>query len=258
MTTELTVTPEVSEGALVPSFHAVAVNATEMQQSTEQIKDFLEAKVASLDLEVKELSDALAVAEKNKWATKTYRNQLKKTQARGLYYSKLLVAMNSGYTLVPNMQVDIFAIRTNRTAWPKWNGNTGTSNYSYSGASPSVPDEKEVVLPVGKGEYRSPTQMFHEQNRKTKEGDKELYHVTQYCDGYADIEFPFAAAHSVVMDATSHAMAMKIFDRIGIVPRTGGRLRGDPIILGQVVRKEGYSEKVASFLIAWHLDVRTL
>jgi hypothetical protein len=256
--TELATIPEVKEQALVPSFHAVAVNATEMQQSTEQIKGFLDAKVAALDLEVRELSDALAVAEKNKWATKTYRAQLKKAEYRQLYYSKLVTALDAGYTIVPNMDVDIFAIRTNRTSWPKWNGNSGTSHYSYSGASPSVPDEKEVVLPIGKGEYKSPTQMFHEVNRKTKEGDKELYHVTQYCDGYADIEFPFAAAHSVVMDATSHAMALKMFDRIGIVPQTGRKLRGDPIILGQIVRKEGYTEKVASFLIAWHLDVRTL
>jgi hypothetical protein len=258
MTTELAVTPEVSDGALVPSFHAVAVNATEMQQSTAQIKSFLERKVDLLNIEVHELTAALDVAVKNKWATKTYRAQLKKAEYRHLYYSKLVTALNAGFTIVPNMEVDIFAIRTNRTVWPKWNGNSGTSHYSYTGASPGVPDEKEVVLPVGKGEYRSPTQIFHETNRKTKDGDKDLYHVTQYCDGYADIEFPFAAAHSVVMDATSNAMAMRIFDRIGIVPQTGRRLRGDPIILGQIVRKEGYSEKVASFLIAWHLDFRTL
>lgn len=257
--TELAVTPEVQEEkAMVPSFHAVAVNATEMQQSTTQIRSFVETKVASLANEVSELSAALAVAVKNKWATNTYRSQLKKVEYRHMYYSKLVTALDAGYTLVPNMEVDIFAIRTNRTHWPKWKGNSGTSHYSYSSASPRVPDETEVVMPVGKGEYRSPTQMFHEQNRKTKEGDKDLYHVHQVCDGYADIEFPFAAAHSVVMDATSRAMAMRIFDRIGIVPQTGRKLRGDPIILGQIVRKEGYTTKIASFLLAWHLDVRTL
>lgn len=254
--TELAVT---SEEQLVPSFHAIAVNATEMQQSTTQIKAFLEGKVASLDVEVKELSDALDVAVKNKWAVKTYRSQLKKVESRRLYYSKLVSALHAGFTIVPNMDCDVFAIRTKKTVWPKWNGNSGTSHYSYSGASPRVPDEKEMVLAVGAGEYKSPIQAFHENQSKTEDdGGKELYHVRQVCDGYADIEFPFAAAHSVVMDATSRAMALKIFDRIGIVPQTGRRLRGDPIILGQIVRKEGYSEKVASFLIAWHLDVRTL
>lgn len=254
--TELAVVPE--ETALVPSFHAVAVNATEMMQSTTQIKTFLEAKVVSLDNEVKELTAALNVAIANKWAVKTYRSVLKRVESRKLYYGKMVTAMDAGYTLVPNMDVNIFAIRTNRTAWPKWNGNTGTSQHGFISASPSVPEEKEVVLPVGVGDYRSPLQVFTEDRSKEEKDGKTFYTVEQSCAGYADIDFPFAAAHSVVMDATSHAMALKIFDRIGIVPQTHRRLRGDPIILGQIVRKEGYSEKVASFLIAWHLDVRTL
>lgn len=255
--TELAIQEDV---ALVPSFHAVALNATEMQQSTTEIKHFLDTKLASLDRDVKELSDALAVAEKNKWAVKTYRSQLKKVQVRRQYYSKLLSAMDAGYTIVPNMPVDVFAIRTNRTAWPKWNGKMGTSTGGYNSASPYIPDEKEMVLPVGHGEYRSPTQMFHEDRDKVTKDGKELYRVEQTCDGYADIEFPFAAAHSVVMDATAYAMAMKIFDRIGIIPQGTVRrgYRGDPIIVGQIVRRDGCQEKVASFLIAWHLDVRTL
>jgi hypothetical protein len=253
--TELAVT---SEEKLVPSFHAVAVNATEMQQSTAQIRSFLETKVAALQNEVNELAAALTVAERNKWAVKTYRSQLKKAEYRHLYYSKLVMALDAGFTIVPNMEVDVFAIRTNRTAWPKWNGNTGVSQYGFNSASPSVPDETEMVMPVGKGEYRSPVQVFTEYKDKVTKDGKEMYRVEQECQGYSDIEFPFAAAHSVVMDATAHAMALKIFDRIGIVPQTGGKLRGDPIILGQIVRKEGYTTKVASFLIAWHLDVRTL
>lgn len=73
---------------------------------------------------------------------------------------------------------------------------------------------------------------------------------------FAELEFPLAIAHPVVMDATSHAMALKIFDRIGIVPQS---LRhGDPIVLGQIIRKQGWQTKTASFLIAWYLDVRTL
>ncbi len=219
--TELVVAPE--ETALVPSFHAVAVNATEMQQSTTQIKSFLEAKVTSLDTEVQELTAALNVAIANKWAVKTYRSQLKKAEYRKMYYVKLVAAMNAGLTIVPNMDCDVFAIRTNRTSWPKWNGNTGTSQHGFNSASPHVPEEKEVVLPIGSGDYRSPLQMFTEENSKTEKDGKTFYTVEQSCDGYADIEFPFAAAHSVVMDATSRAMALKIFDRIGIVPQTTAR-----------------------------------
>ena len=61
------------------------------------------------------------------------------------------------------------------------------------------------------------------------------------------------------MDATAAAMAMKIFDRIGVVPQTRRKgYRGDPIVLGQITRKEGWQTKTASFLIAWYLDPRTL
>jgi hypothetical protein len=165
--------------------------------------------------------------------------------------------MEAGYTIVPNMDCNVFAIRTKRQ-WPKWNGNEGTSHYSYSSASPSIPDEEEMRLPIGEGEYQSIDQKFHEQHWKTKEGDKELYHVRQICDGLDPINFPLAIAHPVVMNTVAAAMAKKIFDRIGIVPASHRRLKGDPIVLGQITRKEGYSTKTASFLIAWYLDPRTL
>jgi hypothetical protein len=71
------------------------------------------------------------------------------------------------------------------------------------------------------------------------------------------MEFPLAIAHPLVMDATAAAMALKIFDRIGVV-NNRNQSRGDPIVLGQITRKDGYSTKTASFLIAWYLDPRTL
>lgn len=257
MTTELTVAPEVSEGALVPSFHAVAVNATEMQESRSKIRIFLDNKVAEVALELAEMTAALDTAKQRKWATQPLRNQVTKIAKRKLYYDKLLAAVDAGFTIVPNMDVDVFAIRV-KSDTPKWRHDYGESKHGFNSASPSVPDEKEDTLPVGVGDYQSSRVDFHERRVTSGDGNTKLYHVTQICDGYQDIDFPLAAAHPIVMDATNRAMVMKIFDRIGIVPRTGGRLRGDPIILGQIVRKEGYSEKVASFLIAWHLDVRTL
>lgn len=256
MTTELAVTPEGQE-ALVPSFHAVAVNATEMQESRSKIKIFLDNKVAELALELAEITAAYETAKLRKWASQPLKNQVTRIAKRKLYYGKLLAAVDAGFTIVPNMDVDVFAIRV-KSDTPKWSYDQGQSKHSFRMASPTVPDEKEDTLPVGVGDYQSSRVDFHERNTTVGEGENKLYHVSQYCDGYQDIDFPLAAAHPIVMDATNRAMVMKIFDRIGVVPRTGGRLRGDPIILGQIVRKEGYSEKVASFLIAWHLDVRTL
>jgi len=59
-----------------------------------------------------------------------------------------------------------------------------------------------------------------------------------------------------IMEATSRAMALKIFDRFGVFPPTQD---DDPVILGQIVHKAGqYRTKIVSFLIAWHLNTNVL
>lgn len=257
--TELAV-PQPSELAMTPSFHAVAVNATEMKEANTQITSFLVAKCDEIDKELAEMTAAYETAKTRKWASSALQNQVRNITKRKVYYDKLLDAVNAGYTIVPNMPCDIFAIRTDRHD-PKWFHQTGTSQYSYNGAAPNVKDEKERLLPSGEGEYQNPLVAFTEDRDKVKTAEgKELYRVVQRKPEWRDMEFPLAAAHPVVMAAADDAMRNLIFDRIGIVPQGTMRrgYRGDPIVLGQIVRRDGYSEKVTSFLIAWHLDVRTL
>lgn len=47
--------------------HAVAVNATEMAEANEHIREFLVAKIGSLETERDGLSEAARVAEENGW-----------------------------------------------------------------------------------------------------------------------------------------------------------------------------------------------
>jgi hypothetical protein len=261
MNSELTVQQE-TDLALVPQFHAVAVNATEMANAKTGIKKWLEAKVLSIESEIAQLQETLDAAIRHKWKSSGFKSQLQREKQKQLYYQKLLAAVHAGFTIVPNMEVNVFAIRVERES-PKWCGDYRTSSYSYSSAAPSVPDEDEQRLPVGEGRYESPQQTFIEQRDKKKQmkdgKEVEVYAVEQTCTGWKDIEFPLAIAHPLVMDATAAAMAMKIFDRIGVVPQTRRKgYRGDPIVLGQITRKEGWQTKTASFLIAWYLDPRTL
>lgn len=254
--------PATLVSSLKSDHHLVAVNGTEMMAARLGIQNWLRTKLDDIQSEINTAQANYDAAIKHKWKASPFKNQIRKEQSKHLYYSKILAASEAGFTIVPNMDVTVFAVRTKRS-WPKWNGNEGTSNYSYNSASPIVPDEEEQRLPVGEGEYKSPDQLFHERHQKLKETDKvtgkeiEVYHVRQICDGFEQIEFPLAVAQPLVMDATARAMAMKIFDRIAIVPQKYKR-RGDPIILGQITRKEGWQTKIASFLIAWYLDPRTL
>lgn len=254
--------PEKDETAIVPQFHAVAVNGTEMIAAKAGIQSWLERKLRSIEEEINSLQATYEAAVRHKWKSSGFKSQLEREKRKQLYYRKLLSACNAGFTIVPNMPCDIFAIRVDRNN-PSWTSDYGESTFGFRHAAPSVPDETEQRLPVGEGRYESPVTKFHEDRREGRElkDGKEVktYEVTQWCDGFEQIEFPLAIAHPMVMDATARAMAMKIFDRIGVVPQTRRRgYRGDPIVLGQITHKVGYETKTASFLIAWYLDPRTL
>lgn len=241
---------------LVPSFHAVAVNATEMQQSQAQIKGFLEEKVLVINQELTEMEKALESSKKRQWVTGPIYNQVVRIRQRHTYYTKLLAAVHAGFTIVPNMPCDMFAIRVSRPL-PREGSQTNEGERVW--IAPTIPLEKAESLALGDGRYESPQQRTYESHSEatSPEGKKIHKKSTIATRRWMDIEFPIAAAHPVVMDATGHALSLKIFDRIGLVG-PGIRRRGDPIILGQIFYRSGYTEKVTSFLIAWHLDMRTL
>ncbi|NIN69677.1 MAG: hypothetical protein GTO63_34330 [Anaerolineae bacterium] len=78
------------------------------------------------------------------------------------------------------------------------------------------------------------------------------------------------------MKATSRAMALKIFDEIGVLPSEtpkgraqtrdrrqlvrSGSMRGDPILVGRLLDPRGTKRnpKVMNFIIGWRLDTSTL
>jgi hypothetical protein len=252
-------TIEALEGTSVfptPRIHAVAVNATEMAEANEQIRDFLRDKIGTLQLEKDGIGEAASVASKNGWKTDALDSAERRLMRQILYYKKLLAAVNAGYTIVPNMPCDQFAIRVNRKR-PSVRRQSATSTGSWD-PSVSLGDEKEEILPPGEGRYVSPNQMI-EQNLHVNElpDGKKSKTLTVWPTGFDTIEFPFAAAVPVVMNATQAAMSLKLFDRIGLVPQQVRR-DADPIVLGQIVLRQNRRERVASFLIAWHLDLRTL
>ena len=263
MTTEITVQQPEQELDLVPQFHAVAVNATEMANAKAGIQTWLINKLAQINDEIESAQGLLERAVKYKLKQSSFKNQLAKHQVAHLYYGKLLAACQAGFTIVPNMPMDVFAIRVIRGD-PKWKVQEGSSFSGFNSAAPYVEDEKEQILPAHRGRYESPITKFSEDRVETKvlrDGkDAAKYEVTQYCEGYDKIDFPLAIAHPIVMDATMAAMAHRIFDRIGIVGPTNKRkgYRGDPIVIGQIVERGGWNPKTASFLIAWYLDPRTL
>ena len=254
MDTELaTINPETEVQR--PSLHAVGITANEIAEAATQIGGYLREKLQALNTEQIEMQTAVDIAVNNGWGSEALEKVVAKLDRQILYYGKLLLAVDAGYTIVPNMPCDQFAIRTSRNR-PLRQERIETHTYR---AHPRVPDEKEQVLQPGEGRYESPVQHTLESvhHNKMPDGKSDEITVRTWAEDWTPIEFPFAAARPVVMTATQAAMALKLFDRIGLVPQTV-RKDEDPIVLGQIVLRENGRDRVTSFLIAWHLDLRTL
>ena len=246
--------------AIEATYSLVAVNATEMATARQGIQDFLQVKISSLEAERQEISDALDEAARHKWRTTTYRSVLRRLDNRILYYGKVLAACEAGFTIVPNMEMDVIAIRREDKDDVGYAFDSGESKHSFRGASPTIDAVEERRLSIGEGEYVSPEpKVKTNQWTTTNDKNERIYKVEHWTRGFQDIDFPLAIANPIVMSATNAAMRKKIFDRIGVVPAQGRKMRGDPIVLGQITLKESaHSIRRASFLIAWYLDPRTL
>jgi hypothetical protein len=57
------------------------------------------------------------------------------------------------------------------------------------------------------------------------------------------------------MQATSRAMALEIFDEIGVFPPTK---KEDPVIIGRVNLNHKGMKRTVSFMIAWHLNTNQI
>lgn len=249
MADELTVQNETK------SVHLVARSPQEMAAAQEDLGAWLTAKVAAIDQEVSELKAATETAIQNKWQHQTLASQLSKARVQHVYYAKMLQAVKAGYCIIPNFPIDVFAIRVTRE---KPSAHAVSTAHSWGDPGRMVADEQPQILAVGEGRYVSPQQTMKRWNSAPIKDDKGNVTIERWAKpiNFGDISFPLIAAQSVVMNATQQAMALQLFDAIGICPAS--RPKGDPMIIGQIMDSKARGAKTASFIIAWHLDLRTL
>ena len=237
---------------VVSQVHLVARNPVQMQNARADMAVWLKDKIVECEIDVRDFEAAVDRARQNKWATSSLARAKSKAVGERTFYEKLLAAVEAGYTIIPEFPIDVFAVRVSRVN-PK--AAVASSNYAHSAR---VDDETPNIMKAGEGRYVSPSQTVTNYNRKeTDNAGKEFTRYFQRAVGLRDVVFPVRSARVEVMDATAEAMALKVFDRIGICPQTARN--ADPLIIGQVLgQKRGYTQKTISFIIAWHLDLRTL
>jgi hypothetical protein len=236
--------------APIESNTLVALTPSDMKVAQQQLGEFIYARKVTLDADFKELSSAYESAHKNGWATKALKNQLNKVQRRIVFYDKMLAAVEAGYVIMPSLPMDVIAIRT-RLKVPR---------SSESTASWHQFEQAAQALPAGEGEYQNPTPTRDNYQDVEKDSEGNDKHVTKWFPVAFenDLEMPVELCKPQLLDGTRAAMAIKLFDEIGVVRDDAAWGRpGDPMVVGTILDPTRGKRRFAFFL-AWALPLSAI
>lgn len=241
----------------VEHVQVMAESQDEMILANQTLIQWAKVKIESAKVEARELKEAVRIAIKSKYKASTLKRHAEKAVRRLDFYERFLTALEHGYHIVPNFPFTAFAIRTDR----QFPLRIVTTDWRVSH------EQKPGELPAGEGEYKNPFPIVHQKEIAPPTATKAA--TNQYwVEMWKDVEFPVVMAKPRIMDAADRAMALKIFDEIGILPsftnKAGGRPpRGDPMILASLIvpdTKSGYyyTPRRVTFIIAWMFDTKSI
>lgn len=232
-------------------FTVIANSPKEMETAQRSLILWAARKIQMVKNEIDDAKTQFRLHQEKKWSTEGWRSQILKQERRAEFYRKIKMALEAGYYIVPPFPIDVFAIRTTRSG-PKPFTSTHSDNH----------DQPPQILPAGAGRYvdTKPMREHYEASEKQRDGTTKA--VTRYfASEFQDVDFPFKLARAEIRDATEAALALGIFDQVGVLPRVRSP---DPIVCGQILvpNKPLYRSyqhnKSVTFFITWWLDTRTL
>lgn len=247
-----------ASAAIVPvsggNLELSASTPDEMVQCHSAMIEWSHRKLALVRNEAKELRDAYDYAKKMKWRNDTLKRHADLADKRVVFYEKFKAALEAGYCVVPNFPVTLFAIRTDKKKpKPDYDYYRCVHNHNFQ--------QEPKLLSEGEGEYKNPQPEVLEGFSKTLDkGTSNERVVTEgWADKWTDLEFPANMARLHVMKAATRAMALKIFDEIGMLPEDYKR-NPDPLLIGRLIKPASakYLRSTVSFMIAWHVSTETL
>jgi hypothetical protein len=224
-----------------------ARDPAEMTKAQDAMIAWSERRLEQKKSELRDFEQNFTIAKKNKWRTSTLEAAVRRAKKKIVFYEKVRDALKEGYYIIPDMDMDVFAIRTTAKN-PRKNVSSVNGNWT-----PSVKDQVSDHTTTGKGRYVSPNDGVFDGSESEKVGadGKTSKSVTRWWEEFTGPDFPFAFAKPEVLEATSKAMKAKIFDEIGVLPRVRG---ADPMVVGRVTYQQGWRRKSVNFLIAWFLQ----
>lgn len=230
--------------ALPESRVLAALSAGEMPAVQKQLGDWLTRKMAALTTDISMFEENIRIAEQGNMKTGAWKSVLARTRRLFNYYEKLKIAVREGYVIIPDLQATTIAVRVDK-AKPG-----GAETNSLWRAQTALP---QAHLPAGAGRYVDDENHVDHWTVTKKNHAGNDYQADRYAatDFDEEIDFPMLVVKPIVLEATQKAMALSVFDRIGVV----GARRKDPLVIGEILGPNG---KKQVFFIAWWLDPETL
>lgn len=231
----------------------LAKNRAEMMEAQTQSVGWAFNKVQHARAVLAEAETNLNIAAENMWNTSGWKKTLKREKKRVQYYEKIHAALEAGYVIIPNFPIDVFAVRTQR--------NYPLKHYSTSWSQDR--DHKSEALALGEGDHvDSVTHQSMQTYPPGTFGESQKYDRNYYwADDFKDVDFPIKGVKPAILEETSKALLLKIFDEVGCTPgrnirqqETRFNLKADPMVVGRILFKDGGKEKAVSFLVTWWLD----
>ena len=225
--------------------HLIALTPADMVPAQTELLGWCDRKIAAVEQELADLKTNLELATEHGWKHRSVEASLNRTAKRVLYYQKLKAAVAAGYLIVPNFPVSVFAVRVQRDKQREV-----TSDYKYRRDYKTARPE---LLPAGEGRYVDVDEELFTVDASYDERlpDGKTKRVSRYVSAdYDEVDFPMVAVKPAILQATARAMALKIFDQLGLVENQSGR---DPIVVGQLIDPRGNGRR-ATFFIAWWLN----
>jgi hypothetical protein len=232
-------------------FTVIATSPKDMEAGQRSLILWAARKIQMVKNELEEFRAQFKACQDHKWNASGWRSQILKAERRADFYRKIKSALEAGYYIVPPFPVDIFAIRTNKEL-PNRNVSRHSNNH----------DQLPAVLPEGEGRYVNNRPIRDKYRTNEKQGDGTTRSVTNYyASDFQDVDFPFKLARAEIRSLTDAAMKLKVFDRLGVLPRVRNP---DPIVCGQILVPDkpfwrGHDDrKLVNFFVAWFFDPRVL
>lgn len=229
------------------SLHLVALDRPQLEAAQTKMIAWAKARLDKVDVDADVESTSLDVAAKNGWLISPFERRLSVLAKQRTFYTKIVEALEAGYAIVPNFAMTVFAIRTKAKA-PRGTEQKGFYNRFIQGAQ---------LLPRGDGRYVDPRPRVESEQRTSKDSaGKDVINTFQLpVDEFDQVDFPLVLARPEIMTSAGKAMALKLFDEIGVASDSGlGRSRtGDPILLGRLINPRPARPSL-TFFLGWYFD----